>query len=153
VQPSREAFSVLCLLIWFGCVVRCFRNGEEASRIGVLISFKQLSGWNRSFGNWKRVCVVYDCNGQSTCRRRFLKRSANTRGTFMELEAGAHRSARRTASTVRSKAVPSKVHTRQVYLCPQALLPVKLKIQASLNLGRALVESKVVGCSRADVPR
>jgi len=33
VQPSREAFSVLCVLIWFGCVVRCFHNGEEGQSV------------------------------------------------------------------------------------------------------------------------
>lgn len=60
--------------------------------------------------------MVYDRNG-SIDLQKLLKRSANTRGTFMELEAGAHRSARRTAFTVRNKAVSSKVHTRQVYLC------------------------------------
>src|SRR5271170_5756720 len=90
-----KLFSVLCLLIWFGCVVRCFHNGEEASRFGVLIGFGSLVGGIARLGTGKECAWYMIATDQSTCKRRLLKRSANTRGTFMELEAGAHRSARR----------------------------------------------------------
>lgn len=63
VQLSRVAFSVLCLLMWFGCVVRCFHNGERGQSVRVSHRLRQLGGWNRSVRNQKGVCVVYDRNG------------------------------------------------------------------------------------------
>jgi len=106
-----KLFSVLWLLIWFGCVVRCFPNGERGQSVWGPQRLRQLGGWNRLVWGTGKVCA-----GQSTCKRRLLKRSVNTWGTFMELKAGAHCSAQ-TYCVHSPKHSSFKVHTRQVYLC------------------------------------
>jgi hypothetical protein len=62
VQPSREAF--FCALPANDSVVFVvFTMVKRPVGLGIPHRLQQLCGWNRSFGNWGGVCVVYDRNG------------------------------------------------------------------------------------------
>ena len=91
-QPSREAFSVALAVNMVRLYCSLFSTiGEEAGRFEVLGGLRQLGRWNRLVWGTGKDCAWYMiAMGQSICKRRLLKRSANSRGTFIELKAGAH---------------------------------------------------------------
>jgi len=69
---------------------------KRASRFEVLIRFGSLVDGIARLATGKGVCVVYDRNGSIDLpKTAFEEVSKILGGTFMELEAGTHRSARR----------------------------------------------------------
>ena len=82
-QPSREAFfCALSVNMVRLCCFVVFTMVKRPVGFGVLIGFGSLVGGIARLGTGKKCAWYMIAAGQSTCKRRLLKRSANTRGTF-----------------------------------------------------------------------
>ena len=147
-------FTMVRLLVMLDRSACRFQQQHRALSTPSLVGPTWLEAWNRSVRDVRKECLQYSLvTGQSTCKEWLLERSANTPGICIQLAAGSHSFVRRTAFTVRSRAVSCKIHERNVKLSHEPCAVEVGNPRLCRTWGSAWWSRRYLAAHAQDVPR